>query len=163
MAEREGALGRWSRLKRGAESATPAVDPAESAGAPDERRPDEEEEEAVVDLATLPPAESLRADSDYTAFLRRGVPEALRRAALRRAWATDPAIAGFRGFAEYDWDCNAPGYGALRAADDLARLCDAILPPPSPEPVPAAPEPEPERPGASPASEELPDAGREVA
>ena len=47
--------------------------------------------------------------------------------ALRQAWSTDPKIAGFRGFADYDWDCNAPGYAALLPVDDIARLCDAVL------------------------------------
>ncbi|MFP5517480.1 MAG: DUF3306 domain-containing protein [Alphaproteobacteria bacterium] len=138
-AGREGFLGRWSRLKRETrtgelpdespvqpmvperlDEAAAAV-PAEIAAAP----PAAEEE---PDLSDLPPLDSLDAGSDYTGFLRRDVPEELRRQALRKAWASDPAIAGFRGFAEYDWDYNAPGYGALRPTDDIARLLDAVLP-----------------------------------
>jgi Protein of unknown function (DUF3306) len=115
MGEGEGFLGRWSRLKREAREAVPSE-------AAEELPPEE-----AVDLEALPPIESLGAESDYTAFMARGVPEDLRCAALRKAWASDPAIAGFRGFAEYDWDCNAPGYGALLPTDDIKQLLGRIL------------------------------------
>ena len=116
MTEREGFLGRWSRLKR---EAVREVPPEPAADLPSE--------EPLVDLEALPPLESLGAASDYTPFLAAGVPEALRCAALRKAWASDPAIANFRGFAEYDWDCNAPGYGALLPTDNIQQLLSRIL------------------------------------
>lgn len=116
MTEREGFLGRWSRLKREAAREAP-LEPAA----------DLPPEEPLVDLEALPPLESLGAASDYTPFLAAGVPEALRCAALRKAWASDPAIANFRGFAEYDWDCNAPGYGALLPTDNIQQLLSRIL------------------------------------
>ena len=138
-ADTEGFLGRWSRLKREArteEAPVEAAAPERLDDAPDAVpaeiaieipvAPPAEEEEP--DLSDLPPLDSLDAGSDYTGFLRRDVPEELRRQALRKAWASDPVIAGFRGFAEYDWDYNAPGYGALRPTDDIARLLDAVLP-----------------------------------
>jgi hypothetical protein len=115
----ESLLRRWSRLKLAAA--------ANAAPCP----PDQVEAPAEEPLG-LPPIEQLAADSDYTAFLARTVPEELQRLALRRAWATDPRIAAFRGFAEYDWDCNAVGYGALLPVDDIVRLCDAVLRPPDP-------------------------------
>ncbi|QCG91467.1 DUF3306 domain-containing protein [Azospirillum sp. TSH100] len=120
----EGFLGRWSRLKRETRAEGPpeelTVETAEA----------EVSEEAAVEeeAPDLPPLDSLGADSDYTGFLRNNVPAELRREALRKAWVSDPVIAGFRGFADYDWDYNAPGYGALRPTDDIARLLDAILP-----------------------------------
>ncbi len=126
MAEAESFLARWSRLKRREE------EPALAEALPAEALPAEGVEPGghePVDLESLPPVESLCADSDYTAFLRQGVPEPLQTLALRKAWATDPAIAGFRGLAEYDWDCNAPGYAALLPTDDVARLCEAVLGP----------------------------------
>ncbi|AWK84890.1 DUF3306 domain-containing protein [Azospirillum thermophilum] len=125
MADRESFLDRWSRLKRG--TATPAAggpareEPAGESAAP----PPEEEEEAA---SVLPPLDSLGADSDYSAFLGERVPEELRRLALRKAWSSDPKIAEFRGFAEYDWDFNAPGYGSLLPTDDIARLLDRVFP-----------------------------------
>jgi hypothetical protein len=43
----------------------------------------------------LPPIESIGAGSDIRGFLAAGVPVELTRAALRRAWVTDPAIHDF--------------------------------------------------------------------
>jgi hypothetical protein len=43
----------------------------------------------------LPSIESIRAGSDIRGFLAAGVPVELTRAALRRAWMTDPAIHDF--------------------------------------------------------------------
>ncbi|MBK1838263.1 DUF3306 domain-containing protein [Azospirillum sp. YIM B02556] len=138
MAERieeaEGFLGRWSRLKREVRTEEPPPEPSmpgsplpEPAGEASATLPAKSGEEAP-ELPDLPPLDSLDAGSDYTGFLRRDVPADLRRQALRKAWASDPVIAGFRGFAEYDWDYNAPGYGALRPTDDIARLLNAVLP-----------------------------------
>jgi hypothetical protein len=54
-------------------------------------------------------------------FMQPGVPEALSRAALRRAWSADPAIRDFIGLAENSWDFTASdgmhGFGALDPAD----------------------------------------------
>jgi hypothetical protein len=58
------------------------------------------------------------------------VPAELTRAALRRAWTSDPKIRDFVGLADYDWDFNAPGsmagFGPLEGADalraEVARL-----------------------------------------
>lgn len=143
MDEPEGFLGRWSRLKRkGGETPLPEPDeaPALPVAATGTGGGEPAAHEPADQPPPLPPIESLGAASDYTAFLAKGVPEEVKRLALRKAWTSDPAIAGFRGFGEYDWDYNAPGYGALRATDDLAKLVDAVLkPPPEPE---AGPEPE---------------------
>ncbi|MGA1855113.1 DUF3306 domain-containing protein [Azospirillum sp. 11R-A] len=133
MAERgeEGFLGRWSRLKRDQRVEEPVLEPAEElpeALLPEPVPPESSPGETGEEVADLPSLDSLGSDSDYTGFLRREVPADLRREALRRAWASDPVIAGFRGFAEYDWDYNAPGYGALRPTDDIARLLNAVLP-----------------------------------
>jgi hypothetical protein len=82
---------------------------------------------AEFDPATLPPIESIDATTDIAPFLRAGVPAALRRAALRRAWSADPAIRDFVGLAENSWDFNAPdgapGFGPL-TADDVRKLAN---------------------------------------
>ncbi|MFS2014700.1 DUF3306 domain-containing protein [Azospirillum sp. CT11-132] len=124
--EETGFLGRWSRLKREARTEHPVAEPAvpEAPAMPSAEPAEAVEEEAPE----LPSLDSLDSGSDYTGFLRPGVPAELRRQALRKAWTSDPVIAGFRGFAEYDWDYNAPGYGALLPTDDIARLLDAVLP-----------------------------------
>lgn len=126
MTEGEGFLGRWSRLKQEAKQ-EPAI-PEEPAPPPEEAPGDEAKVEAeAAPPPPLPPVESLGADSDYTQFLAAHVPEELKRQALRKAWVSDPAIANFRGFADYDWDLNAPGYGQLLPTDNIQRLLDAVL------------------------------------
>ena len=56
----------------------------------------------------LPPIDSITAVSDVRAFLAAGVPEDVTRAALRRAWLTDPTIRDFVGLAENQWDFAKP-------------------------------------------------------
>jgi hypothetical protein len=137
--EDEGFLGRWARLKRSraAEVSEPKVEPSEP-----------EVEPEPFDLASLPALDTLDAVSDYTAFLKPGVPRELRTLALRRAWATDPAITGYKTLADYDWDFNAPGYGALRVTDNVKQLADRVfgMIQAEEEPKPAEPEVEPEPP-----------------
>src|SRR5207245_615081 len=59
-----------------------------------------------------------------------GVPAALTRAALRRAWSADPAIRDFIGLSENSWDFTAPGgvagFGPLTAEDARRLLAQAI-------------------------------------
>jgi hypothetical protein len=54
------------------------------------------------------------------------VPAELTRAALRRAWTSDPAIRDFIGIAENQWDFNVPttipGFGTLQGNDDISDL-----------------------------------------
>jgi hypothetical protein len=90
----------------------------------------------------VPPLESIDAGTDVSAFLRPGVPADLAQAALRRAWVADPAIRDFVGLAENAWDFNkpggVPGFGPLRAIDDvqrLAALVAGVLPPDDAEAV----------------------------
>jgi TorA maturation chaperone TorD len=69
----------------------------------------------------LPPLQSITAGTDIRSFLGSSVPVELTKAALRRAWVTDPAIRDFIGIAESQWDFNdptaMPGFGPLRAND----------------------------------------------
>ncbi|CAO3453985.1 hypothetical protein [Azospirillum argentinense] len=120
-------LSRWSRRKQEARAApVEAPEPQEERDAADEPQAIAAPPPEPFDPESLPPVESLGADSDYTGFLAGNVPQELKRQALRKAWTSDPVIAGFRGFAEYDWDCNAPGYGRLLATDRIADLLDRI-------------------------------------
>jgi Protein of unknown function (DUF3306) len=113
-------LTRWSRCKQKVKaglaepkSAEPlevngpaAFDPAAAEPVPLE-----------TDLSNLPPIESINAATDVTVFLRKGIPQELSRAALRRSWSADPAIRDFVGLAENAWDFNDPnamaGFGTL--------------------------------------------------
>jgi hypothetical protein len=87
--------------------------------------------EPAFDISSLPPIESITAESDIRPFLAPGVPPDLTRAALRRAWAADPKIRDFVGLAEYAWDYHAPGsmagFGPLEMTDELRRLVARIV------------------------------------
>jgi hypothetical protein len=76
-----------------------------AAGAPEAGSTDADSQ---FDPASLPPIESISAGTDIRAFLRPGVPAALKGAALRRAWTADPTIRDFIGLSENSWDFNAP-------------------------------------------------------
>ncbi len=99
----EGFLGRWARRKQ-AEApvvADAAVVVGEEGGTPEAEPPLTAEE-----VAALPDIDELDENSDYTQFLRDGVPDALRRLALRRLWRLNPIIAHRDGLNEYDEDFN---------------------------------------------------------
>lgn len=135
--ESGGFLGRWARLKR--ETRKTEIRPAEPT--PEEQAAPAPVEEPEVDLESLPPLETLGPGSDFTPFLKKGVPLVLRNAALRRAWTSDPVIANFREVADYDWDFNAPGYGQLLPTDDVKKLLDRLLGGSDPEPKPQPQDP----------------------
>jgi len=120
-------LARWSRRKREAR-AEPAKPAAVQPTLPPERKDDDSE----FDLSSLPSIDEINAATDITAFLSKGIPPELSRAALRRAWATDPAIRDFVGLAENAWDFNdptaMPGFGPLDcSSEQLAALVDRIV------------------------------------
>jgi hypothetical protein len=127
-------LARWSRRKRQAKVAADAPAPAQTAETPNPASPvtAEDPANAEVDLSSLPPIDSITAATDVAAFLRQGIPQDLSRAALRRAWASDPTIRDFVGLAENAWDFNdphaMPGFGPLDYSDEqLGALVDRIV------------------------------------
>ena len=138
MSEESGFLSRWSRRKRGETAPEPEPEPEPVAEAP---APVAEPE---LDLATLPDIETASAETDFTAFLQKGVPESLKRQALRRAWTLDPAIRDFVGPADYAWDFNAvdgvPGFSLSLGGDVAKLLAQAIGQLPSWDAPEAAPE-----------------------
>ncbi len=132
VAEDDGFLNRWARRKQAAQKTEKTAEAAKPAPTPAD--PATEEKTAVapaqsepIDLASLPPIESLGADSDYTVFLRPGVPDAMRAAALRQLWLTEPSIRNYEALVDYAWDFNAPGYGKLLPTDDVEKLLKAVF------------------------------------
>ena len=144
----EGLLSRWSRRKLQAERkkkqsarARPAQRTATeetSSGVPENRTRFENEETeglpelSAEELARLPAVEELTGASEVTQFLRRGVPKALRNAALRRIWVLDPAIRDYLGEARdyaYDWNTpdGVPGSGPLLASDNVEAMLDRVM------------------------------------
>lgn len=100
----DGFISRWSRRKRAvreedrqeASDARPAAVPESGIPAGVEGGP--------VDVADLPDVETLDENSDFSVFLKEGVPDALRRQALRRLWRLNPVFANLDGLNDYDED-----------------------------------------------------------
>jgi hypothetical protein len=144
----ENFMQRWSRRKRAAktldlEETEPSrpehADAAADSSASAESAPDL----PAFDPSALPPIESITAKSDVRAFLAPGVPEELTRAALRRAWMSDPTIRDFVGLAENQWDFTkpegVPGFGSLELTEELRRVVAGVFGDPGrPAPAPQA-------------------------
>jgi len=103
-------LSRWSRRKLGEATDEPA---------PETQKPESPEKEAVKAavpeaesedqgdpevMALLPDIDGMDDSSDFTVFLQAGVPEALRRRALRKLWGVNPVLANLDGLNDYDED-----------------------------------------------------------
>lgn len=153
MSADDGFLTRWSRRKALArqappeapavapETATGTAQPAQ-AGLPQQAEP--APGPAEFDLASLPALETITAATDVSVFLKAGVPESLRNAALRQVWAADPAIRDYVGLSEYAWDFNTPGaiegFGEIAPGTDVMKIVRDIM-----DGMPSAPLPEVER------------------
>lgn len=135
---------RWSRRKREvrqaetaaprppelAEEASDAVEPLGRAETAEGALPDPEL--TPEEVAALPPIDALTPETDLSAFFRKGVPAALRNAALRRMWSLDPAIRDYVGDArDYAWDWNTPGgvpgFEPLASADEVYATLDRMF------------------------------------
>jgi hypothetical protein len=135
-------LSRWSRRKREA-GAQPEGDDSSGGQASirgGEQCPDDSISEPSAspassapefDVSNLPPIDSIGANTDISAFMRKGVPAPLRHAALRRAWSADPAIRDFMGPTENYWDAagpeGIPGFGDLDPNLDVKRLVSELF------------------------------------
>jgi hypothetical protein len=125
QSEQEGFLTRWSRRKslsrQGEELPEPesgeddgepqaaalAHEPQPVAG---EDLPEEAEQDgdaAADEEVELPPLDSLGEDSDYSAFLRGGVPADMKQKALRKLFHS-PKFNIRDGLDDYDWDMSNP-------------------------------------------------------
>lgn len=136
----KGFLARWSQRKQEAKQPAQAESAAETVESPGSPAPQGEDLAPEFDLSTLPKLEELTGSTDMSAFLRKGVPEHLRNAALQKSWALDPAIRNYVNPAlEYAYDWNAPGGvpggGELGAGIDVARLVSQIMGEPSAETI----------------------------
>ena len=152
MSGDEAFLARWSRRKRAAAEAERRK-PASPQAAPETEPPATADPDAPMPPA-LPPIEEISAATDVRTFLAPGVPAALTRAALRRAWTVDPEIRDFIGLSENSWDFTAPdgvpGFGSL-TADEVRRVAAEFFDPKPAEtapPLPCIPETQPDPPSA---------------
>ena len=122
----EGFLSRWSRRKRQVEIDPPEPEePAEAgalepAGDPEPELVDEELEANRLAAEAID-IESLGKDDDFSVFLKRGVPELLRRTALRKMWRTDPVFANLDGLNDYDTDFRNPAHSVYKSLWQVGR------------------------------------------
>ena len=149
-----GFLARWSQRKQEAKQPeskpeAPAVE-AEIPPAPAAEAAPE------FDLSSLPKLEDLTEATDVTGFLRKGVPEHLRNAALRKSWALDSTIRNYIDPAieyAYDWNTpgGVPGSSEIGAGMDVARMVLQIMGSGEPAADPSAPTAIQPNPAADPA------------
>lgn len=146
---RDGFLGRWSRRKQTAKvrparafSAPPPAAAAEAHANPEEHKeipeaPDAPAREAVGSELASPPApgadqtptppedlpdpESLTYESDFSAFLKDGVSDEVRKLALRKLWRSNPVLANLDGLNDYDEDFRSQMFGG-----SVKTLYDAV-------------------------------------
>jgi hypothetical protein len=123
VTERGNVFLRWVRLKHTAQQSGAVSTGVEAAT---EQPGIDAAMQEPFDPASLPSIDSITADTDIVAFLKSDVPTELTRAALRRAWTSDPAIRDFIGVAENQWDFNDPngiaGFGRLDATESAVTF-----------------------------------------
>lgn len=144
MSEQEKFLERWSRRKQKAakHARETATDESEPTQAENQRIETEADRSAfpveptmkateVFDVKSLPSIDSIAATTDIRPFLAPGVPAELTRAALHKAWRSDPTIRDFVGLSENSWDFNDPnsmhGFGPLELTDELKQIVKRML------------------------------------
>ena len=142
MTASENFVSRWARLKRNADVQRrteaagdplllPAADASPGGAEATIARPRIDAVDQPFDPASLPSIETITVNTDIRGFLQSRVPAELTRAALRRAWASDPAIRDFIGIAENQWDFNdpdsIPGFGPLLESDNVPGLLAQAL------------------------------------
>jgi len=165
--EDKGFLSRWSQRKQEAKQPEPKPDEPVAEASPPQPVA-ETEPEPEFDLSSLPKLEEMTGTTDITGFLRKGVPEQLRNAALRQSWALDPAIRNYVNPAleyAYDWNTpgGVPGSGEIGAGMDVARLVSQIMGTGESVAEASTSAVDPAADCADPASLPAPDAGQETA
>lgn len=80
----------------------------------------QEEQDALI--ASLPDIETLTDQSDFSGFLKQGVPEELKKMALRKLWRSNPIFANLDGLNDYDEDFTKITPLAAGVADELLKL-----------------------------------------
>ena len=110
---------------------------------PPQRKRGEGEEQPELEMIEPPSLDLIDKDFDVAHWLKQNVPESWKLAALRRAWESDPFIAGFENPARdyaLEWNIpgGAPGYGPLTESDDVAAMLRSIFGD-TPKPEPADP------------------------
>ncbi len=148
-----GRLDAWSRRKARVAEAEAAERAAAKRAAAEAAAAGRSDAEICAELG-LPDPQSLGPGDDFAAFLKSEVPARLRRLALRRLWASNPALANVDGLVEYGEDFTIStgagealatayrvGRGFLGEVEEVADEPAAV---PAEVEAEAAPEPAPE-------------------
>ncbi|MGC8119971.1 DUF3306 domain-containing protein [Marinobacter sp. VGCF2001] len=127
----ESRLQRWSRLKTHADrrkEAAPA--PAlEADASPEEQelaRNETLSEQEVLEKYGLPDPETIELGTDVTGFMRKEIPDLLRRKALRSLWRSNPVLAVLDGLNDYDEDFTAAG-PTIKGAKTLYKVGQGLI------------------------------------
>jgi len=111
--EEKSFLSRWSQRKREAEeeAAAGAVEAPQGGAGPQRVAatdtagiPAADDDADRVDPRDLPDIDTLDASSDFSVFMKNGVPQILKRRALRKLWHVDPAFSFHDGLTDYNLD-----------------------------------------------------------
>ncbi len=105
----ESRLQRWSRKKTGAskEAELPPASTIEPEPSPQEQELAVNEampERELLEKYDLPDPDAIELGTDVTGFMRKEIPELLRRRALRSLWKSNPVLAVLDGLNDYDED-----------------------------------------------------------
>ncbi len=139
----EGFLSRWSKRKQEVaredvaretvieRDVAPAVDTPPQVIV-EAIEPHDPEAITPEELAALPPVEEITNPGDFSQYLRKGVPQILRNAAMRRMWLLDPAIRDYVDPAldyAYNWNIpgGVPGNGPLAAGFDAKGAAEKFF------------------------------------
>lgn len=137
--QEDGFLSRWSQRKRQVEAENAKSAPAENtaetsiktadentdAEIADDVKPEPSEEElemqANLEAAEAVDLETLEYDSDFEVFLKKGVPDALKNAAMQKLWRSNPVLAVLDGLNDYDEDFGDAKLNVYKSAWDVGR------------------------------------------
>ncbi|MAZ06254.1 DUF3306 domain-containing protein [Marinobacter sp. SS8-8] len=127
----ESRLQRWSRRKteadRKAEPASPStVESAPSPEAQELARNEALPEQEVLEKYGLPDPDTIELGTDITGFMRKEIPDLLRRRALRVLWKSNPVLAVLDGLNDYDEDFTDAGT-AVSGAKTLYKVGQGLI------------------------------------
>ncbi len=103
----ESRLSRWARRKAETQTQEPVEQPIEPELTEEEQELAVNEtlsEAEVVEKYDLPDPDNIAMGDDITGFMKKEIPEMLRRKALRSLWKSNPVLAVLDGLNDYDED-----------------------------------------------------------
>lgn len=125
--DKQGFLSRWSKRKQ-AQLANPDTDPDEETPVAEAVEIDEAQLEADRSEAELNrlaaeavDLEKVEYGFDFSIFMKRGVPDLLRKKALQKFFNSNPVLANLDGLNDYDEDYNNPLHMVYKSSWDLKR------------------------------------------